>query len=194
MKLSILIPTIVGRENQFNSLYESIDSQITDEVEIITLCDNKELSIGSKRDILYNKAKGLYSVQIDDNDSISLDYVKIILEAIKSGADCVGYYERCTIEGKIKRSKISLYNECWVSLKEPIKGIDYLRTPFFKVPIKTRICQAVGVSDMRYNEDEDFSIRIKKHLRTEIFVPFDMYYYTGFGLTKEQINTRYGVI
>jgi hypothetical protein len=109
--LSILIPTVVGRERQWNELHEIIFAQVkvttgfmcsddrrftgggAGEVELLTCKDNKEITIGEKRELLYHRANGLYSFQIDDDDSIAPDAIKLILEAITQLPDCITFQE-----------------------------------------------------------------------------------------------------
>ena len=81
MILSILIPTVIGRERPLELLTNRIYSQIGDlkaesKVEVIVMKDNKEISIGEKRNQLYAAASGEYSVQIDDEyDIVTGNYV-----------------------------------------------------------------------------------------------------------------------
>jgi glycosyltransferase involved in cell wall biosynthesis len=58
-------------------------------VEVITEVDNKQITTGAKRNNLLNKAQGKYICFIDDDDHISNDYLRLILEAIESDADCI---------------------------------------------------------------------------------------------------------
>ena len=58
--LSILIPTVVGRESEFSRLRQSVQDQAKwiiltdqDEVEILFAIDNKQMTIGEKRDLGY---------------------------------------------------------------------------------------------------------------------------------------------
>ena len=115
--LSILIPSVVGRLAEWNNLLEKIFQQSgvkreigyyegygngwmniwrsNNEVEILSLFDKKQLSIGGKREIMYNEAKGLYSWQIDDDDDISPTAIKLILEAMdKVSADELSRYTK----------------------------------------------------------------------------------------------------
>lgn len=192
-KLTIAIPTVKGRERQFAKLYSFLDKQRTSEVEIIYELDNKELSIGTKRDILYNRAQGVYTVQVDDDDTVCEDYVPTILNNIKDFPDCVGYYEHCTIDGQHKRSEISLRLNSWETFSPARSGVDYFRTPYFKVPILTTICKEVGVKDMRFGEDHDFAQRIFNKLRNCKFIDKYMYYYSANSLTPQEHNERYGI-
>jgi len=197
--LSVLMPTVYGREEQLSSLLGELHRQIIQfdlegQVEILTEIDNKEMTIGEKRDRLYLKAKGLYSVQIDDDDMVNGTYLKDVIEACKKGADCVGYLESVIMDGIEYSSIISLVNAKWETFPTTKEGlVKYLRTPFFKVPIKTSICQIVGVQHMRYGEDHDFAIRIKPLLNTEVYIGKTMYFYESQTLTKEQHNKRYGI-
>lgn len=195
MRLSICIPTIVGREEQFTRLYTELDNQIKlarleHDIEIISEKDNKEISIGAKRDILYKRAKGKYCVHIDDDDLIVDDYIQTVYEHL-NGVDCIGYVERCIINGQVQYSKISNEFLEWETKEE--NGFHYKRTPFFKTPILTEICQRVGVEDMRFGEDHDFARRVKPHLKIEIFINKVMYLYSANSLTAEQHKERYGL-
>jgi glycosyltransferase involved in cell wall biosynthesis len=187
--LSILIPTIPERKEQFEALKDFLDEQKTKKVEVLfSDFGKKEMSIGSKRNMLYNAAKGLYSVQIDDDDSVPEYFIKEILKAIETRPDCVGYKEHCTINNEVQDSIITISNKEWKTINKT-----HFRTPFFKTPILTELCQKVGVKDMRFSEDHDFAKRIFPLLKTEVFIPKIMYYYTANSLTKQQHKDRYGI-
>jgi glycosyltransferase involved in cell wall biosynthesis len=191
--LTIAIPTIESRRNAFHLLYYHIKNQINEfglrkEVELVSICDNKEISIGAKRQKLFEKAKGKYIVMIDDDDWVPYSFVQKVLEACKQGNDCVGYMEECNFANfKKKKSLISLRVKEWA---DNVGMFDYVRTPFFKVPIKTDICRQVGCKDMRFGEDHDFAIRIKPLLKTETFIKEYMYIYRH---KEEPHNAKYGI-
>ena len=194
-KLCICIPTVVGREPQFEYLFNKIGNQVrdlnlTDEIDCVVFKDNKEISIGMKRDRMYKMSKAYFTVQIDDDDDVADDYIKTVYDTIVANpdVDCIGYMERCVMDGVTKYSKISLECNEWRTLPD-----GYERTPFFKVPIRTAVCQRVGVADMRFGEDHDFANRIKEHLKSEVFIDKALYYYTGNSLTAEQHKERYGL-
>src|SRR3990167_4379776 len=146
IKLTIGIPTVVGRESSLKKLVDGLEYQIKSNgvesfVEIIIDKDNKEVSIGSKRNRMYENAKGLFTVMIDDDDYISPDYILQCLKGCQHGYDCMGYQERCDLNGIIKHSEISLKHNSWNEFKYPINGFHFHRSPFFKVPIKTELCR-----------------------------------------------------
>lgn len=199
--LSILIPTIVGRESQLESLIAEIKGQqgsLSDpsQIEIIYEKDNKELSIGQKRNRLYYRATGLYSVQIDDDDSIAPFYLQKAIEALQQTPDCVGYLEHCTMDGCAKMACHSNRFQKW---GERIDGFDYVRTIFNKDIIRTEIAKQIKFQERgpksRFGEDEDWSMQLKQSglLQNEVFVNDIMLYYSHNTLTKREHKSRYGI-
>lgn len=193
--LSILIPTVVGREQELQRLLDCISEQLTDEyrpyVSVEVCKDNKEKSIGAKRDFMYNDTKGIYSVMIDDDDLIAPDFIPLVLEAAFTNPDCITYEERVDIDEKLYYSNFRADYSDWdgdgsVLLSD---GFHFHRTPFFKCPIKTELCRQVGVADMRYAEDIDFARRIKPLLKSEYHIAKQLYYYIH---RSSDFNERYG--
>ena len=84
-ELSILILTLPTRIDSYARLIKSLNLQVIqnnliNRVQILTLCDTKEISVGEKRNILLNKSCGKYVCFIDDDDLIAPDYlIKIII-------------------------------------------------------------------------------------------------------------------
>jgi glycosyltransferase involved in cell wall biosynthesis len=190
--LSICIPTIVGREKQYNQLYSFIAEQCTNDVEIVTLKDNRELSIGKKRQSMYEMCTGQYAVQIDDDDTIPADYISTVLKLLAVNPDCVGYLERVEDRGVHLLACHSNRYTDWGNNKD---GYSYVRTIFYKDVIKTEIAKAVVVKDMRYGEDHDFARRLKASglLKTEVFIEKIMYFYAAPVLTAATTKERYGI-
>jgi len=88
MILSILIPSTTDRKIMTDKLYHYLQAQVLysnldEKVEIIVDMDNKEVSIGAKRQRMIEAAKGEYVVQIDSDDWVSSDYIKTILKALE---------------------------------------------------------------------------------------------------------------
>ena len=166
--LSIQIPTVVGREAPFKKLYAFIEKQCEpykDLIEIISIKDNKTISIGQKRQRLYEMANGLYSWQIDDDDWIADNAIDLIMGVIREGNDCITFMEQCLFNGKPNgKSNFSIQYKEWA---DNVGGFDHVRTPFHKSPIKTKLCLQAGVKDMRYGEDHQFSKDILPLLNTE---------------------------
>ena len=198
--LSILIPTVVGREKQYKHLLNRIMKSgngfdiLSGRVEYIKFCDNKEITIGEKRERLYQMANGLYSWQIDDDDDIADNAIELILNAIKSNpdADCITFEEHIDIDGKIEKSNHSLIYGDWEGEggKELWDGFHYHRTPFMKSVIKTDIARNVPIPHIRFGEDHQWAQVLKPYLKTEIHLDVEIYKYI---YRSTPHNERYGI-
>lgn len=194
--LTICIPTVMGREEKCERLVKNIDKQILEGdydafVEVIIDRDNKEVSIGVKRDRMYKNSTSLFTVQIDDDDNIPEDYIKTFFDNFDADVDCYGYIELCTFDNTTKKlSDFSIKHKKWYETRYPLNGFHHFRTPFCKCPIKTSICQQVGVQDFRFSEDHDFAIRIYPFLKKEKYISKVMYLYQ---YTSENFNSKYGI-
>ena len=177
--LSICIPTVDGREEQLNVLLFKIKSQIKDfqdDVEIIIEKDDKTMTIGAKRNVMHQKAAGLFTWTIDDDDSVN-HISKVIGAIIEFGndIDCIGFKELCIFNGKkVESSCFSLRYDDWA---DNVDGYNHVRTPFFKTPIKTSIVQSTLVEDIRFAEDHAFARAIKPKLNNEYFIDEFVYIY-----------------
>lgn len=192
--LSILIPTVVGREDEFNLLFAKITYQYQgDEVEVAYLKDNKEMTIGEKREKLYQMANGLFSWQVDDDDEIANNAIELILEAIKSNpeVDVISFEEYCWMDGKEYCSNHRLDYPDWEGDGSKLlsDGFHFHRTPFMKSVVKTEIARSVPIPHIRFGEDHQWSQALKPHLKTEIHIPRQLYRYIH---QSSDFNTRYG--
>lgn len=218
MILSILIPTTPDRDRPTANLcnefirqidqawgYEKLNYRVskTDAgetitvmskhgIEIICYRDNKEISIGEKRDRLYKMAKGEYSVQWDSDDWVAPLAITKIIAALFSKPDCVTYQEDCTINGQKFVSNHSIRYADWEGDGSKIleDGFHYHRTPFMKSVIRTDYCKHIGVADMRYSEDIDFARLIKPMLVKEVHIDQYLYLYNH---ESTDHNERYGI-
>lgn len=203
--LSILIPTIVGREKELESLLLSIKKQCDYEigliggygeketlpVEVFWITDNKEMTIGEKREYMYSIANGIYSLQIDDDDDVSGNAIELILEAIKQEPDCITFEEYVNIDGREYKSNHSLAYPGWIGDGNQVlsDGFHFWRTPFFKSVIKTEIAKTVPIPHVRWGEDNMWADELHKHLNTEVHIDQQLYLYQH---TSSNFNERYG--
>jgi len=146
----------------------------SNDLEIAWVVDDKQMTIGEKRNKLYNYASGLYSLQIDDDDDLCDGWDELIWEALGSRPDCVTYKEKCIINGGYYSSNHSLKYADWGENQD---GFDYVRTPFFKDVIRTEIAKSVPVPHIRFGEDHEWSRLIKPFLKTEEHIDKELYYY-----------------
>lgn len=201
--LTILIPTIYGREAQFDSLCAELERQVDDlpkadrgKVQVRYLRDNKEMTIGAKRQALIEACETEHFVMVDDDDTLHGDYLKLVLEALKTNPDCVTYLEGITEGDTVVEIAYHSNNlQRWCDRSKEHK-YHYGRTPYYKDVIRTAHAKQIGFSDMRYGEDEDFSYRLKKSglIKTEVHLDEIMYYYfTPGALSKKEHKERYGI-
>ena len=103
-RLSILMPGLQSRAADCR-VKNQILSQMTSEVEFIELIDSGEKSSGLKRQELSDLAQGKYLAFVDDDDTVSSDYIKKLLSAISEEPDLVTfnmearfrYYKKSTL-------------------------------------------------------------------------------------------------
>lgn len=188
--LSILIPTITGREVEFNRLCNHLFAIGGNYIEVLQACDNKEMSIGAKRQLLLEAATSTYFVMIDDDDMVPPFFVDEVSAAIIHRPDCITYRESVRLAGREYTCNHALKYNDW---GDKVDGYDFVRTPYYKDVLRTDLALQVGFKDMRYGEDHDFARRIKPLLKTEVHINKIMYYYYGQSLTPQQHKNRYGI-
>jgi hypothetical protein len=195
--LSILIPTIVDRRSQYAKLRNEINRQrmefnLMDLVHVDFLEDNRQMTIGEKRERLYADAKGKYSVQWDDDDGILMNGLELIVEALEYNPDCLTYQEYVNIDGVEYLSNHSLAYNDWEGdgQSEFADGFHFHRTPFMKSVIRTDIAKAVPIQHIRFGEDHQFARDLKSHLTNEIHLDHEVYRYIH---VSSNFNERYGV-
>lgn len=193
--LTIMLPTTIDRRDMFKRLLAEVYRQIVfnwamDEVEVIYKEDNKEMSVGAKRQKLLEAATGEFVVGIDSDDGIAPDYLSEILKALHDmpGTDHVGFYELCTFNGKNpKKSIFSIAHQKWA---DNVYGYDYTRCANPKSVIRRSKGLQVGFEDSRYGEDRIFSEKVTPLLQSEVFIDKILYYYRH---VESPFNERYGI-
>lgn len=189
--LTFLIPTIVGRESQFRDLTRYLWALAQSyPIDVLGCKDNKEMSIGAKRQKLIESCETEYFVMVDDDDVVPGWYISEVKRALATKPDCITYQECVMFDDKQYSCNHSLRYLDWA---DNVEGYDHVRTPFYKDVIRTDLALKAGFSDMRYGEDYDFAKRLLPLLNTEVHVDRIMYYYYGTRLTPKEHKTRYGI-
>jgi glycosyltransferase involved in cell wall biosynthesis len=178
MMLSILIPTIVGREDFYNSLVSALYKQYQGcDAEICHLKDNREASIGKKRNDLLELASGRYVVFIDDDDMVSDNYMKLLLEAAMTDCDCASLKGMYSIDGV--DDGIFEHSLVYPEWKTTGNEVKYERFPNHINMIKASIAKQFKFPETNHGEDADWSTQIHKSglLKHEHYIPDIIYYY-----------------
>lgn len=172
--LSILIATMPSRIKQFQLLWFELQRQHTG-YDLELLHDySMDCNIGTKRNKLLHQSKGEYIVFIDDDDEVTPNYISLIVEACKSGADCIGISGSITTNGGDKRQwHISKEYGSWYT------GSDgtYYRTPNHISPVKRELALQAGFPEISFGEDAEYSRRLLPLLKTEVKIEQNIYHY-----------------
>lgn len=181
IKLSILIPSVHTRRNTFlpkiqDEVYRQID-KLSDiekrQVEVIVLSDNKTIMLGDKRNCMIEIAQGKYIQFVDDDDRISSNFVKTLLDATNTDSDVITFLAEVTINGG--KPKI-----CDYSIKH---GKDYNTSKkYYRLPnhiscVKRELSLKSSFPSLSYAEDQAYAKLLLPHLKTEHKINEVLYYY-----------------
>lgn len=199
MKISILICSITDRDAQLKKLLDNLYGQripYTEEVEILTEVDNKEISVGAKRQKLLERAKGKWVVWFDDDDIPSQRYIKLIIDAITNNKDidCIGIRGLMTTNGGNPKTWLHrLGYKIEGDGNTPTKyGYDYVRPIIHFNPVLRSKALIAGFKDMRYGEDMDYAERLNKLLTKEYFIDEELFHYNYTSTVPH--NKKYGIV
>lgn len=196
MTLSILICTTIDRRVMFLDLQTEFYRQIVSnglatEVEVLYEEDNKEMSVGAKRQILLERAIGDWIVYFDSDDKPNREYVLLIYQTIISNSDidCIGMNVDMTTDGNNPQ-------KCCHRLKYPewkdnIDGWDYVRNITHFNPIKRKLALMVGFKDERFGEDKIYSDLVTKLCKKEAYIEQPLFHYRY--TTQIPHKEKYGI-
>ena len=160
---SVLIPTIPGRETKLHTLIMTIREKVARicpdlRVEICLSFDNRETSIGLKRQTLLNQAKGKYLSFIDDDDTITDAYVEDVWACFQGG------YHTMRLRGQMK--EYTFTHSVAVKLNDPMATKDdppvFQRPPNHLNPMFSDIAKFIPFKDALRGEDLDWTLTLLK--------------------------------
>lgn len=184
-KLSILVTTLSSRAPLLGELLGKLRRQLMPNVEVVVFEDNKEFSVGWKRNKLIDEARGEFICFVDDDDDIADDYVLQIMTAIEKhpNIDCIGFRGLLSIAGRGSHQvHYSLENQGQVE-----SGGTYYRLPGHLTPLRKAAIARCRFPDQSFGEDADFSAQLMrtKCLKSEAFVDKVLYHYQFNASTSE---------
>jgi glycosyltransferase involved in cell wall biosynthesis len=182
---SILICTLRERAHLFNRIYYHLEKQINDlnlqdHIEIIYFSDNREHTVGFKRNTLMHKAQGKYICFIDDDDMVSNDYIQIIYEKLLKDPDCVSLIGKITMDGRNPRTFIHSIKYSHYFQKDRI----YYRPPNHLNPIRKSIALQFKFLEINSGEDTNWAMAIARSQLLQKEEVIDKIYYYYFYITK----------
>lgn len=182
--LSVLICTIEKRRSRFNQLIERLNELIErdnlkGQIEIIPKCDAGHalggMTIGAKRNWLYNEAIGTYSISLDDDDWIDSEYFSILFNALKENPDCVNMIGVMNTDGfNQRRFEHSIRYHYYFE-----RNRVYYRSPGHINAIKSSIAKKFKFPETNHGEDADWSMQLIKSglLQKEAQISKVLYHY-----------------
>jgi hypothetical protein len=157
---SVLIPTIVGRETSLRTLLESVREKVARiapdlRVEYCIELDNREMSVGMKREKLLQKANGKYMSFIDDDDNITDAYIEDLLATIR------GNYHVMRLRGEIRPYTFTHSVENKIT-DNMARGDVFVRPPNHLNPMMTDVAKLIHFGNAVRGEDLDWTIRLAR--------------------------------
>jgi hypothetical protein len=200
MKLSILICSIRGRERALKRLLDillvgkwehemdynmtrKIDRYFTGEAEIIVFSDNKQISIGRKRNELTRRAIGDWISFIDDDDIVESDYAQQILSKTSTNPDCIVFDAFRFDNGR--KDRLVKYG---IEYKSDYNTPEcYFRIPNHLMAFKREIALHVPYPNVSFGEDSDFAKKVLPFIRTQERIDKVLYHYL---FTNQSTSTK----
>lgn len=178
---TIAILTIKGRERFYERLRSILDPQIVDKpIQVVVLKDNKERSIGDKRQLALELAQSKYISFIDDDDVISNNYCDIILNELKKGVDGVGFRGIMTSNSSRVMEFVHKAGLNYSEKPEKYQGsLVYIRPLNHLNPVKLEYARQIGFKDLNWAEDHDYCIRLAESnlIQDSAFIDQYLYFY-----------------
>ena len=175
--LSILIPTLESRKLQLHGLLEHLYEQKDDSIQLLPFLDDGTMTIGFKRNWLLDACSGEYMAFIDDDDHVSDDYIKTLLEGIKTGVDAISLRGQIRIDGgEPEIFEHSIKYDRWITTENKIK---YERYTNHLNCIKSSIGKQMTFLENNFGEDHDYSNQLKASglIKTEYYTDKILYFY-----------------
>ena len=178
MKLSVLIPSLQSRSHFLERVLDCLKKQIENNsyqevVEIKTLVDNGEQTIGQKRNTLKANANGEYICFVDDDDLLPDYYLQEILSRLNSGYDIITFYVEHIVDGSYKKL---ICPHLHIDNQE-IKGCLFWTNMLHLCPHKKSISDLVQFPNINFCEDLEYSKAIKEYCKNNSFIEKIMYHY-----------------
>jgi len=178
--LSILTASIPERADKLEMLTAKITAQIGDlPVEHLVFLDNRKRTIGAKRDALLRIARGTFIAYVDDDDTVSPDYVASLIEAIKTTAspidlvDVITFAQFARVDEAAAKIVFGLRQE-----NQPfIPDTEVLRAAWHVCAWRRSVAILSHFPESNYGEDWAFAEPLNRIARASIHLDKVLHYY-----------------
>lgn len=177
MILSVLIPTIPQRAEKFTALYNEVMAQkhqlnslhpTLGEVEIVVNSSARFLdggiSIGKKREDLVFNARGKYLCFLDDDESISPNYLETLVRLCHMDADI------CTFRAMVKMQSLWALVDMrlkYQSNEQLTPDYTVRRLPWHMCPMRSSFAKMFPFQDISNAEDFEWMQKVLALCTTE---------------------------
>lgn len=176
---TILVPTLGQRYESLCQMLDGLLPQVDAQggrVKILAYWDNGESSLANKKQALLDATDTDYLSFVDDDDTVSDDYVSAIVEALESRPDYVGLKLQVYLDGApFVLSHHSLSHGGWIN-----EGAEYFRRDITCAnPMRTDIARTARFDIVSAGEAEDvpWVTQLRGRLKSEVFVDKVLYHY-----------------
>lgn len=175
--LSILIPTIPSRvAKEFPGITAVLEMQSKRHaVEILGLYDNEANSVGHKRNMLLQMARGRYLTFVDDDDDVAPDYISSIFDVIRFtyDIDVVCYQTECRVNnGPTKLCKYSVEYKGYTDTPTLWTGL-----PAHTMIWRSSVAKQGKFPGTNFGEDTTWVKQVVPLVKKEVQIDRVLYYY-----------------
>lgn len=177
---TIGILTLPKRESMLHRLLDRLNAtsllSFNHRIEVIVNSDNKQKTVGQKRNEVLDAAKGKYVCFIDDDDLISFDYVPKIIYALNTEM-----YDAISFSGTYFHSGTAVMNFNHANANGghfKKDGVQYRPLNHLN-PVLTEYARQIKFPEKNYAEDSDYCDKLyeSKLIKKEYSIPSVIYFY-----------------
>lgn len=177
IKLTIGIPSLPDRSEKLLTLYQKIMKQIgeTKDIEVLSIVDNRAMSIGRKRTMLFQIAQGKYTCIIDDDDDVTDDFVYTMRQVINDtlDVDVICYNQDANIDGRSWLIRTSLNHNSKFPFDQLMvnqfgQPVPCNRPPWHWCAWKTEFAKSIPFGDSNTQEDTIFVLDAISKAKSQI--------------------------
>jgi len=192
IKWSILILSLPNRLDMLKELYSKLTAQIGDrkDIEVLTIVDNRSMTVGEKRNMALSLARGEYLSFLDDDDTVSDNYVNQIYNALNSNPDVVTFDQHCSVNGIEFNVSFGLKNPNEPAILQNGRYKDIRRKPYHMCVWRSVIAKNTPFQTISYGEDIDWIMKLSMRSKTETHINEVLHYYNYTDNQSETLKFR----